>query len=489
MKKNKINIGWYTRAGHIVLWSKVSQKLQSEHLNVNNHYVCHSANEKKKLINEFNIDPFVLGDFFENADKIEDIDLHIKKLEKEYPFKPLRMLLWSEMFEMKTPENVLIRRLILHFKFWEDFLKKTKVEMIFSEGPSILSTCVLWVVCKKYNVKLIELAPVGVPGTKNFRSSWGDGVDNLYNRLDKIKVDKDSENYAKSLDYYNKMIKNPERPLYANIDIESGKNTENKSYKFFPKFHKKLDKNFLIKILKYKSYDNYYLNKTNFSSFYIDWLKTKLKYFYIKNSNIFNKVDYSKNFFLFPLHISNEWTDYTYMGLKYPHVIDLIKKIACCLPLNSKLYVKEHPSLFPHKSISFYKKIKKISNVFLIGPSENNFKLIKNSKGIITLGATTGWEAFIIGKPVISFCNIWYGKLDGIYRVRDEFDLVEILQNSEKLPLPKLEYKVKVIYTLFEISFKAEHYPLIRMLSDKNIDRVKEAISKYILKDSEFASS
>ena len=55
--------------------------------------------------------------------------------------------------------------------------------------------------------------------------------------------------------------------------------------------------------------------------------------------------------------------------------------------------------------------------------------------------------------------------------------------------LPRPHYKIKVIYTLLEISFKAEHYPLVKMLSDKNINRVKEAISKYILKYNESLSS
>mgnify|MGYP001318539846 CR=1 FL=1 len=171
------------------------------------------------------------------------------------------------------------------------------------------------------------------------------------------------------------------------------------------------------------------------------------------------------------------------MGLNYPHVSMLIEKIALCLPIGNKLYVKEHPSLFPHKSINFYKRIKSIPNVKLVGPFENNFKLIKKSRGVLTMGATTGWEAFIIGKPVLIFCNVWYRNLEGIFKVGTEFELAKILQEIESLNLPNSDYKKKVIYTLFKISFKAEHYPLNRMTSDKNIERVANRISKYVLEN------
>ena len=272
---------------------------------------------------------------------------------------------------------------------------------------------------------------------------------------------------------------NPSKPLYANIDLETGASTKKKPYKFFPKFHKKLNKKSFRFFLNFKNNNNYYLNKFSLSNFYLDWFKTKIKYHYISTFNIFHKVDKNDKFFLFPLHILNEWSDYPWMGLNYPNVSILIEKIVSCLPIGSLLYVKEHPSLFPHKTIKFYNKIKNINGVKLIGPFEDNFKLIKMSKGVLTMGATTGWEAFIIGKPVILFCNVWYRNLEGIYKVNSEFELVRILQDVESLDLPNSDYKEKVIYTLFKISFKADHYPLSKMTSEKNIYRVTNRILRY----------
>ena len=478
MNNSLINVGWYTRAGHVDLWSKISQSLSSK-TNIKNHYVCHTRNEKNKLISKYDIYPSTIGDFIDDNIIDRDIKGIIKKLERKYPSIPLRMLLWSEMFEMENNDKILIKRLIHHFDFWENFLSSTKIKVIFSEGPSILSTCVLWVVCKKYSIELIELTPVGLPGRKNFRTTWGDGIDNFYDEIKKVVIDKESDNYKKTVKYFDKMKNNPSKPLYANIELETGLTTKNKSYKFFPKLHKKLNRTTFRTFLNFKSNNNYYLNNVSFSKFYYDWFTTKLKYHYITKTNIFDQV-LDDDFFLFPLHILNEWSDYPWMGLNYPHVSILIEKIAACLPIGSKLYVKEHPSLFPHKSIDFYIKIKKIPNVKLIGPFEDNFNLIKKSKGILTMGATTGWEAFIIGKPVIIFCNVWYHNLKGIYKVKTEFDLVKILQTITTLTLPNSDYIKKVIYTLFKISFEAEHYPLSKMTSDKNIKKVSDKILKYL---------
>ena len=49
------------------------------------------------------------------------------------------------------------------------------------------------------------------------------------------------------------------------------------------------------------------------------------------------------------------------------------------MPNGVFLYVKEHPNAFGYNTIDFYQQLKMLSNVKLIGYSENTFDLIIRS--------------------------------------------------------------------------------------------------------------
>ena len=477
-----LNIGWYTRDGDLDYFAKISNAIKIKNIELVNHYVCHTKTEKQRLNNIYDVKPMVLGDFMDKDRTDLDLKNTIIYLGNKYNDVPLRQLIWGDMFELNAPDLILEKRLVLHFKFWEYFIESTKIKIILTEGPGILSTCVLWTVCKKYNVKFLEYSPVGIPGRKNYRSSWDDGIDGLYDMIETVTVDKKSKKYSDAIDYYEKMINNPEKPSYVGIDLNTGQKTQNRSYYSFPKVPRlKIQTNPIKRLINRKRMNNYYLN--NIENRYYNWFKSKIKFYYLSNNHLFKKNKKGDKYFLFPLHILNEWSNYPWMGIKYYNICELISEIAACLPLNTKLYVKEHPSLFPQKKISFYRKIYNIPNVVLIDRNEDTFTLISNSESVITLGGTAGWESFIIGKPIISFSNVWYNQLPGVHMVKDEMDLVYILQNISKIKLPSYDEKIKVIYSLYKISFKANHYPTEKNLSEKNIKYCSDALIKYLSKN------
>lgn len=122
----------------------------------------------------------------------------------------------------------------------------------------------------------------------------------------------------------------------------------------------------------------------------------------------------SDKFFLYPLHFHPEAST-SVLSPDYIDEISLIRKISLSMPNGVFLYVKEHPNAFGYNTIDFYQQLKMLSNVKLIGYSENTFDLIIRSIAVVTLTSTVGYEALLYNKPVIVFGDVFYKRFPGCY--------------------------------------------------------------------------
>jgi len=127
-------------------------------------------------------------------------------------------------------------------------------------------------------------------------------------------------------------------------------------------------------------------------------------------SDLYDVYDPREQFVYYPLHLEPEiamlvfaprWTDQA----------NLIKQIAESLPLSFKLYVKEHPAMVGFRTRQYYRELKKIPNVKLIHPNHDSYTIINDARIITTVTGTTGWEALMLKKPVITFGDIYYNAL------------------------------------------------------------------------------
>jgi hypothetical protein len=91
--------------------------------------------------------------------------------------------------------------------------------------------------------------------------------------------------------------------------------------------------------------------------------------------------------------------------------LTVIEALAKNIPLTHKLYVKEHPTMIGRRPRGFYQEIKRFPNVRLISASENSFRLIRGASLISVITGTVGWEAIMMGKPVITFGDCFYAHL------------------------------------------------------------------------------
>lgn len=469
------NIGWYTRAGHLDFLARLSRKLKARGNNITCHYVCHNRAEEKRLRDEYGITPLNLGDYLDaRKSSLNCTEAKIRKLETKYDIIPLRRLLWSEMHEKHFSEERMIFHLIAHFEFWEGFLKENKIDGIVSERPSILSTSVLWVVCQKLNVRFLDFINIGIDGRIVFSTSWYGDIDSFKETFETVEIDKESKIFMKSISYLKRMKTQPSKPEYISKNLVTGKKiTGNQLYQQFPRIGPISQLQRRIRTI----FDarTYYITQS-ITQYFLSLLGVYLRVGVHRFVKVFeNNIDSIKErFFLFPLHMLHEWSDYPWMGLKYPNMTTLIEEIASCIPLGCKLYVKEHTTNFPEKSFSFYRSIKKIPQVKLIDRHEDTYKLITNSEGIITLGGTMGWEAMIFGRPVIILGEAWYKVLPGIFQAKSNEHLVELLQDIKTLPLATDDEKIRAIYSLFKLSFKAERYPVVDLITPENIERYIE---------------
>ena len=144
-------------------------------------------------------------------------------------------------------------------------------------------------------------------------------------------------------------------------------------------------------------------------------------------------------FFIYPLHFHPE-SSTSVWAADYVDELSVIKAIAFRLPVNVRLYVKEHPSAVALQPVSFYRQLKEMPNVELLGPGLPTKEIIRRSKGVVCLTSTAGFEGAVMNKPVIVFGNIFYSYFPNVRTVRDYSQLTEALDWALAYkPLPSAE--------------------------------------------------
>ena len=172
------------------------------------HSICDDIEKRKILLENLQDEENKDGDhpkLWKNFAKAMGADeKRIEELSREYDFMPLKRILLSESFEFKHSEETSIFHLVSHFDFWEDFLQNNDISCIFTEVPSILSTTVLWVVCKKLGIECISFGNWCIDGRIIFSKEWGCYIVDYEDTFNHIEIDTSSEDYRLSYEYLTK---------------------------------------------------------------------------------------------------------------------------------------------------------------------------------------------------------------------------------------------------------------------------------------------
>lgn len=195
----------------------------------------------------------------------------------------------------------------------------------------------------------------------------------------------------------------------------------------------------------------------------------------------YNRFVPDQHYIYYGLHLTTE----SHVGLNaFPFLnqINLIETISRALPYNFKLYIKLHPWWGHRIDLNSVRRIKKIPSVVLIPPETSIKEVILHSKGIVTLNATTGIEALLLGKPVLAMTpiNAYTEHHPNAYLCTNTYELsrkISKLVNSIIDEKDTLNYLDKRFNNSSELRLEAD-----RMLSVGDAEEKAKKLASYLNK-------
>ena len=259
----------------------------------------------------------------------------------------------------------------------ENLITSNKYTFVFADQTTDYEINFIKYVCKKNNLPFIRYLP-------NFmnRAFFASYINDIYGEILDITLEDIDD---KIINNFINNFKNSNKKTVYNLN-------EKNLQPFFPQKiksnrYKQLNRNFFLKV------------SNKLKDFYDKKIEKYFKLF------LYDEFNRNKKYIYYGLHLTTE----SHIALhSYPYLnqINVIESISRALPYGYRLYVKPHP-WWSHKiDLKSIKKIKKIPSVKIIHPNKPIKELIKNSKGVITLNATTGVEALILEKSVVALSNI-----------------------------------------------------------------------------------
>ena len=156
------------------------------------------------------------------------------------------------------------------------------------------------------------------------------------------------------------------------------------------------------------------------------------KFYLYSNHNKFFLKPLNEKYVYLALHVIPESSTFIKAPM-YTNELSLIQSISKSLPVNWKLYVKEHPNMIGQRNLGFYKKISKIQNVKLVKMDayQDPKPWIEKSEAVISISGSAAFEAAMLNKPSIVFGDVCFSVISSV-KVVNSFEEVEKLLNLIK---------------------------------------------------------
>lgn len=111
-----------------------------------------------------------------------------------------------------------------------------------------------------------------------------------------------------------------------------------------------------------------------------------------------------KRFVFYPLHHEPE-TGLYLASPEFTNQIEAITAISRSLPADVFLVVKEHLKPIGRRPRDYYERICSLPNVVMLNCYDQGIEIVEAALATVTINGTSGFEAAIKGRPVISFCR------------------------------------------------------------------------------------
>jgi capsule polysaccharide modification protein KpsS len=209
----------------------------------------------------------------------------------------------------------------------------------------------------------------------------------------------------------------------------------------------------------------------------------------------FESPQSGEKYFFFPLQVHLE-TTLLISNHQFFHQERLIELISKNLPAGYWLYVKGHPGYLGGHELSSFRSIKKLPNVRQINPLIPARNLIQDSVGVAVSVGTSGWEALMMGKPVLSFGINYYDASELTHKVNNLDQMDEVIRHIVNLPsVPSKAHEEKLssfinayfrtVYSgkiAFTGIYHANSSNRETVLDEKNLELVVNSIAVHLKK-------
>ena len=405
-----------------------------------------------------------LDEEIHNRYKKEKLDLeYIKHIEQEYGIPNLwpyitidRVLMFNQLVReyphntLKYTHEELLRIFQVHAKAIIEMLEKEKPDFIFTNIISSLSSLFIYHVAKKMGIKIYVLMPTTTETRYLISEEYDKFTDanELFKKYLSEKIEtKDAEKFLNEFRQKPKSYAPAINEIYMKRANKASRfifllpNNIWRSISWYIKILLKYKKQLELQDYTYEMHPWYYI---------VDRVKRKIRNI-IGVSDLYDEFKPEEPFVFFPLHYEPEIALLLYAPY-FTDQINLIRHIARSLPMEYKLYVKEHPSMVPFRHRKYYKELKKIPNVKLINPAISSFNIIPHAKLITTITGSVGWEAAILKKPVISFGDYFFNSLPAIKKCENIKELPYLVQEQLHNFKHNEEELLKFLQAIFDMS-------------------------------------
>ncbi len=140
------------------------------------------------------------------------------------------------------------------------------------------------------------------------------------------------------------------------------------------------------------------------------WLwetRVRVNFRRVLRAGVFTRDIPDGNFVYFALSVTPEAST----CVEAPHYADqlvVIGALAQALPAGWRLVVKDHVPMCGRRTLAFYRQAAQYPNTVLVDPTLSSIQLSARAGLTAVIAGTAGWEAMLLGKPVIAFANAWF---------------------------------------------------------------------------------
>lgn len=313
----------------------------------------------------------------------------------------------------------------VYYIFWSSFIAKHNIKLVLHEPTSLFMNHICSLICKKNGSHYICQIMVSADKKHSFLFIKDDNANAVelnyeFDNIDSVQI----EVNRSQINSFIQNFRNSESIFLSGII-----KTKIPYFKIFLSSIKGKITKLISNLHTHKIKDNidYWMLHSSFAT-------TRLKNLINYKLNLkYDDFSPDTQYYYYPLHLEPEavvlyWGDGIYKGQ-----LKLIENIASQLPPETYLYVKDHPHFIGYRSISDYHRLQEIPNVKLIKPEIPGRTVIKNSKGVITINGTAGFEGILLNKPVYVFGNAIYEKSNRVCKIVNVRDLrAALYENNSK---------------------------------------------------------